>query len=154
MRSTTVEPLSSSDARAAILSCHDELRGLVRETIQSAAGAATSEPDVEPLRAHARELCQAFEEHLAFEARILPTALRDVIGWGAELEAQVVEGHERSRASLATALSALRPESAPSVQLVESVRAFADTLLVDLQTEEECLLSADLDALALDARGG
>ncbi len=154
MRTTTQEPLSSSDARAAILSCHDELRGLVRETIHSADDATTSDPDFEPLRAHARELYEAFEEHIDFEERILPTALRDVIGWGSELQAQVVERHEKLRADLASARSALKPEGASRFDLIESVRAFVDTLLLDLMTEERCLLSADLDAMATDTRGG
>lgn len=156
MRTTTLEPISSSEARAAILSCHDELRGLVRQTIHSAVGDATSQPDVEPLRVHARELYQAIEEHMDFEERILPTALRDVIGWGSELQAQVMEGHDRLRAVLVRATSSLQsqPHGPPQAGLVESVRAFADRLLLDLQTEEACLLSADLDALAIDARGG
>jgi|HubBroStandDraft_2_1064218.scaffolds.fasta_scaffold525169_1 hypothetical protein len=155
MRTTTLEPLSSSDARAAILSCHDELRGLVEETIHSADDAGRSDwGDFEPLRAHALELYEAFEEHMNFEERILPTALRDVIGWGSELQAQVVEGHEKLRADLAAAMSALKPEAVSRARLIESVRAFADTLLEDLTTEERCLLRADLDAMASDAHGG
>jgi hypothetical protein len=154
MRTTTQEPRSSSAARAAILSCHDELRGLLSETIHFADGATKSERDFEPLRVHARELYQAFEEHIDFEERILPTALRDVIGWGAVLQAQVVEGHEKQRAILASAMSALEPGSLSAAHLVQSVRTLADTLLVDLKTEESCLLSADLDALTTDARGG
>ncbi len=155
MRTTTLEPLSSSDARAAILSCHDELRGLVEETIHSADDAGTSDwGDFEPLRAHALELYEAFEEHMNFEERILPTALRDVIGWGSELQAQVVEGHEKLRADLAAAMLALKPDAVSRVRLIESVRAFVDTLLEDLTTEERCLLRADLDAMASDAHGG
>jgi len=155
MRTTTLEPLSSSDARAAILSCHDELRGLVEETIHSADDAGRSDwGDFEPLRAHALELYEAFEEHMNFEERILPTALRDVIGWGSELQAQVVEGHEKLRADLAAAMLALKPDAVSRVRLIESVRAFVDTLLEDLTTEERCLLRADLDAMASDAHGG
>ena len=154
MRTTTQNPLSSSDARAAILSCHDELRGLVSETIDFADGATTSDRDVEPLRAHVRELYQALEEHMDFEERILPTALRDVIGWGAVLEANVVEGHEKQRAVLASAMSALEPGDLSPVSLVQSVRTLADSILDDLKQEESWLLSADLDALAIDSRGG
>lgn len=155
MRTTIKEPLSSSDARAAILSCHDELRGLVTETIHFADGATQADRDVEPLRAHVRELYEAFEEHMDFEERILPTALRDVIGWGAVLEAQLVEGHEKQRAVLASAMSALEPAGGLSpARLVQTVRTLADTILVDLKTEESCLLSADLDAMTLDSRGG
>jgi len=101
MRLTTREHLSSSDARAAILSCHEELRGLLSETIHCADDATRSERGFEPLRVHARELFQAFEAHMDFEERILATALSDVIGWGSVLRSQVVEGHERQRATLA-----------------------------------------------------
>jgi hypothetical protein len=150
----TSEPLSSGDARAAILTCHDELRGLVTETIHCADGATASDRDCEPLRAHARELYEAFEEHLDFEERILSTALRDVIGWGAALEAQMLEGHERQRVALASALSALEPGGLPRVRLIESVRRFVGALLFDLDDEEQCLLHADLDSIATDAEGG
>jgi hypothetical protein len=154
MRTTTREPLSSSDARYAIISCHDELRGLVSETIRYADVARKSDCDFEPLRAHARELYRAFQSHMDFEERILGAALRDVIGCGAVLHAQIEEGHERQRATLASAMSALEPEALSSTSLVESVRTVADTLLHDLSDEEKCLLNADLDAIAIDSRGG
>jgi len=154
MRLTNPEPLSSSDARAAILSCHDELRGLVTETIHVVEGGARSERDVEPIRAQARELYLAFEAHMDFEERILAAALRDVIGWGAMLRAQVVEGHLKQRATIASAMSALEPENVPRAIVVENVRAVADELLHDLKSEELCLLNADLDAMTIDTGGG
>ena len=154
MRTTTQEPLSSSDARAAIISCHDELRGLVTETIHAAESATRYNADLGPLRIHARELYQACEAHMDFEERILAAALRDVIGRGSVLQAQVVEGHEKQRATLASAIMALDPHSQSRACLVESVRAFTDALLTDLRTEESCLLSADLDAMVIDTHGG
>jgi hypothetical protein len=154
MRTTTREPLSSSEARNVILSLHDELRGLVTETIHHADGATKSDRDFEPLRTHARELYEAFQTHMDFEERILATALRDIIGWGAVVQAEIEEGHERQRATLASALSALEPEAVSSTRLVESVRTFADTLLLDLKAEERHLLNADLDAIATDSQGG
>ena len=154
MRMTTQESLSSSDARDAILSRHEELRGLVSETIHCAEGATRSERELEPLRAHARELYEAFEEHVDFEEELLATALRDVIGWGDVLQAQMHEGHVKQRATLASAFSALVPGSLSRARVVESVRTFADTLLRDLKSEERCLLHADLDAIATDSQGG
>ena len=79
MRMTTGEELSSSDARDAILSCHDELRGLANETIHCAEHATKSDRDIEPLCAHARELYEAFEEYMDFEERILATALSGAV---------------------------------------------------------------------------
>jgi hypothetical protein len=154
MRATTREPLSSSEAREAILSRHDQLRGLITETIHQADGATKSERELEPLRAHAKELYEALQLHINFEERILSTALRDIIGWGAVVQAEIKQGHERQRATLASAMSALEPEDLSPTHVVESVRAFADTILLDLQTEEQYLLTADLDAIATDGQGG
>jgi hypothetical protein len=154
MRMATREPLSSSDARDAIVSRHDLLRGLVTETIHYADGATSSERDFEPLRTRAKKLYEAFQTHMDFEERILATALGDVIGWGAVLHAKIEEGHQRQRAILASAMSALEPERLSRTRLVESVRAVADTLLLDLKSEERCLLHADLDAIATDSQGG
>jgi hypothetical protein len=148
------ERLSSSDARDAIVSRHEQLRGLVTETIHCADGATTSEPDFEPLRAHARKLYEEFSKHMDFEERILATALGDVIGWGAVLQAEIEEGHQRQRATLASAMSALEPNGLSRDRLAESVRAAAGTLLLDLKSEERCLLHADLDAIATDGQGG
>ncbi|HEX3903686.1 MAG TPA: hypothetical protein VH853_12610 [Polyangia bacterium] len=154
MRRTTQELFSSSDARAAILSSNEELRGLAAETIHVADGATRSDRDFEPLRAHAKDLCVAVAAHMDFEERILATALSDVIGWGSALRAQIEEDHERQRATVALALSALEPDSVSIGRLIERVRAFADSLLVDLESEERYLLTADLDALSIDSHGG
>jgi hypothetical protein len=150
----TAEQLSSSDARDAIFSRHEQLRGLVNETLLCAEGASHSDREIEPLRAHARELYEAFEEHMEFEEDILATALRDVIGVGGVLQAQIEEEHERQRATLESAMSALEPERLSPARVVESVRIFADSLLLDLKSEERCLLYADLDAITTDSQGG
>jgi hypothetical protein len=152
MRTTTREPLSSSEARDAILSGHEELRGLLTETIHHADAATKS--DLEPLRVHARELYEAFQAHMDFEERILAAALRDIIGWGAVVQAEIEGGHERQRAILASAMSALEPEDVSPTYVVDRVRALADTLLLDLKTEERYLLNADLDSIATQSQGG
>jgi hypothetical protein len=154
MRTLTREPMSSSDARAAILSSNEELRGLVRETIHVVEETTESEVDFEPLRLHAKDLFAAFAEHMEFEERILPTALCDVIGWGPELRAQMEQDHEKCRASLAAAMLALEPDSLSAGRMIERIRALTDALLVDLNSEERHLLTADLDALANDSEGG
>jgi hypothetical protein len=150
--------MSSSDARAAILSSNEELRGLVEETIQVAQETTEStievEVNFEPLRMHAKDLFAAFTEHIEFEERILPTALCDVIGWGPELRAQMEEDHERCRASLAATMLALEPDSLSADRMLARIREVADALLVDLDTEERYLLTADLDALTNDSQGG
>ena len=151
---TTGDGISSSEARAAIMSCHDELRGLVSETIHAADKATVSENEFEPLRSHALLLFQAFEEHMDFEEELLPAALRDVIGRGSMLVKEVVDVHEKRRSTLALAMSALEPGLLSRKHVVASVRALADTLLRDLKPEERCLHTADLDAIVSDGHGG
>lgn len=51
-------------------------------------------------------------------------------------------------------MSALEPEDLSPTHVVASVRAFVDTLLLDLKTEEEYLLKADLDSIATHSQGG
>jgi hypothetical protein len=150
---TTTEPLSSGDARAAILSSNEVLRELAAETIHVAEGATTVR-GFEPLRAQAKDLCAAVAEHMDFEEQMLATALGDVIGWGSALRAQIEQDHERQRATVALAMAALEPDSLSVARVVERIRAFADSLLVDLESEERYLMTADLDALSIDSRGG
>jgi hypothetical protein len=108
----------------------------------------------EPLRMHAKDLFAAFTEHMDFEERILPTALCDVIGWGPELRARMEEDHQRCRASLAATMLELEPDSLSAGRMVARIREVADALLVDLDSEERYLLTADLDALTNDSQGG
>jgi hypothetical protein len=154
MRMTPMEPLSCGDARDAILSSNVELRELAAETINVAEGARASARGFEPLRAQAKDLCAAVAEHMEFESRMLPTALGDVIGWGSALRAQIEEDHERQRATVALAMAALEPDSASIARVIERIRAFADELLVDLESEERYLMTAELDALSIDSQGG
>jgi hypothetical protein len=154
MRTTSTETLSSGDARAAILSSNEELRELATETIQVAEGLTVVGRGFEPLRVQAKDLCAAVAEHMEFEERILATALRDVIGWGAALRAQIEEDHERQRATVALAMSALEPDDSSTARLIERIRAFADALLTDLESEERYLLTAEIDALSSDSQGG
>ena len=65
----TEDLLSSSEARDAILSRHEQLRGLVSETMLFAEGASRSDRELEPLRSHARERrCRRWSPS-AFRAR-------------------------------------------------------------------------------------
>jgi len=148
------EPVSSGDARAAILSSNEELRELATETIHVADGATISSRGFEPLRAQAKDLCVAVAEHMDFEEQILATALGDVIGWGSALRAQIEEDHERQRATVALAMAALEPDSQSTARVIERIRAFADELIIDLESEERYLMTAELDALSIDSRGG
>jgi hypothetical protein len=134
--------------RAALLVRHDEVRGLVARTV----GRADVRSDAE-LEADARRLARGVEELLAFEEQALPPALRDVIGWGAVLQAQIEEDHRRQRAALATARSALATPRSRAA-LTDAVRALAAEVLRDLDDEDDALMNASLDALVSDSAGG
>jgi len=151
---TASDPTSSNGLRNAILSRHDVLRERLAETVELAARSSVAETDAAVLRARARDLCRAFEDHLAFEEELFPQALRDVIGWGAVLQDQIGEDHLRQREEIAMALSALEPETLSMSELTTTVSAFAAALLRDIEREEEALMNADLDAIATDSEGG
>jgi hypothetical protein len=151
---SATEPMSSSSLRDAILSRHDELRGVLAETVDLADSPARVGRDVEKLRAGAKRLYLTVEEVLTFEDQALPPALRDVIGWGAVLREQIEQDHRRQREALASALSALEPESLSWSELASELRSFAGAILRDIENEEAALLNAYLDAIATDSEGG
>jgi hypothetical protein len=148
------EPMSSRGLRDAILSHHEALRGVLVEAVGRTDPEARPATDLDTLRAGARRLYETVEAHLAFEERALPPALRDVIGWGAVLQDRIEQDHRRQRDALATAVSALEPESQSWFELASALRAFAVALLRDLEREDEALLDAQLDAIATDSEGG
>jgi hypothetical protein len=154
MLQTDAWELSSSDARDEILAQHGELRNLLAEVAAIAERAAATGEELEALRHGARALYEALAAHMAFEDQVLPAALRDVLGWGAVIRQRMEADHARQRESLARAISAIGPDGLGGAALIEDVRAFVATLVVDMETEERGLLEADLDALAADSRGG
>ena len=146
--------MSSRRFRETILVEHAALRRLLAETLGLADAEAVASAGLDQLRAHARQLYMTLEEHMSFAEAMLPTALRDVIGWGQALESRIAEDHARQRQELENALSALDAEALSWTDLAASLRAFADRLLRDIETEEAGLLEADLDAIATDSEGG
>ena len=146
--------MSSARFREAILAEHAALRRLLYETLGLAEAEVVAAAGRDQLRARARQLYMTLEEHMSFEERMLPTALRDVIGCGQALGARIAEDHARQRQDLGDALSVLDAEATSCGDLALSLRTFADTLLRDIENEEACLLEADLDAIATDSEGG
>jgi len=145
------EAKSPSWIREEIVAQHGVLRGLVAETVALADDPERSQQELATLRVRAKKLYEALSRHVRFEEQALPVALRDVIGWGAVLHAQMEEGHQKQRARLAAARAALR---LGRDELVASLHSFATALLVDMEKEELGLLWADLDAITVDGKGG
>ena len=149
-----MEELSSSDTRDEIVSQHLVLRGLVTRAVESAHRAAGPNSGLDDLRCEAQALYDALAAHMMFEERVLPAALRDVIGWGAVLQQRIEEDHSRQREALSLAIAAIRSAELSAADLAENVRAFASTLLGDIDLEEGFLLQADLDEIASRGAGG
>lgn len=148
-------PGLSSQARNAILAQHDQLRRLVTETSEATrVGAPTNPQSFELIRAKARALYLALDEHMRFEESILESALRDVIGRGAELHAQLTKDHQQQRAILTKAIADLGRSDLSEEEIVQDVRRFVDILVRDMDTEEQVLLSAEIDALLVDGEAG
>jgi len=149
-----MQEMSSSQARDAIVSQHGLLRSLLNELVETAEGALQADGMADLLRSRARTFYNCLAEHMDFEERVLAAALRDVIGWWAVIQEKMESDHLRQREELTAAIVALAPDRLSLPALVDSVRAFSATLLVDMETEERGLMQADLDALTVDGRGG
>ena len=109
MSAATPEESSSSQVRDEIISQHDALRALLAQVVDASERATWSERDLETLRERAKALYEALSAHMAFEERVLPEALRDVIGWGPVIQQKMEEDHARQREILATAIADVGP---------------------------------------------
>ena len=154
MSRTTTGEMSSDEARGRILSQHAVLRMLLANVVGSADRTAASGEEFETLRERAKLLYETLAVHMTFEEQLLPAALRDVIGCGVMIREGLQEDHARQRRAIARAISEIGPNGLSGAALIESVRAFAVMLLVDMESEESSLLRADLDALSNDSHGG
>lgn len=145
------EAMSSGEARAAILSRHDELRGVAEQTLRLTSDAAARDGS---LREQAQALCAAVRSHIEFEEGVMAVALADVVGLEGELLVQLDADHQRQRANAASTLAALEPVDLPKGRVVASIRALAESVLLDLTGEERYFLRADVDELTDDSLGG
>jgi len=154
MLATMTEEISSGEARDQILSQHAVLRRLLADVVDSADRTAASGEGFETLRERARRLYRALAAHMDLEERLLPAALRDVIGWGAMIREELEVDHARQRQIIELAISGIGPSGLCGAALIESVRSFVAMLIVDMESEERSLLQGDLDALSSDSHGG
>ncbi len=155
MNNSNAKEISSSEVRDAILAQHEMLRTVLNKTVELANRESSSDGDIEELRWQASTLYETLATHMDFEERALPAALRDVIGWGAALQAQLEADHASQRATLTLAIEALAEPSRESpAAVISSIRSFASALLADMEREERGLLQADVDAIVTDTQGG
>lgn len=145
------EPMSSSEARAALLSGQEQLRAIAVQTMRVADDATASD---EALRTQGRHLCAAVQEHLDFEQGIVAMALADVLGLEGVLLVQLEADRQRQRANAMSTLTALSAADASRTRVVASIRALAESVMLDLAREERYFMTADVDELTNDSPGG
>lgn len=148
------EEMSSGRAREAILSQHVVLRTLLDEMVAAADAVNRDRGAADLARRRARLLFDSLATHMSYEEHVLAAALGDVIGWGAILHERLVADHARQREQLSAAIAALGSGHRSLSMLVQDLRAFAEALLHDMETEEAGLATADIDALVVDGKGG
>lgn len=138
--------IEASEVPARILSEHALLRPVLRETRFLANCLAKGDRSaLEPLRAFALMLYQKLIAHLDLEDRILAPVVRDIIGWGPSLHAEMVREHAFQREHLESDIADLKAGSISAEHLAASVDIFVESLMRDMDAEErQILLRSDL----------
>lgn len=116
---------------------HTALRTMLNDA--RASTAASEDRDLHRLAAIARDLCEQFCAHLAFEDHALPPVLAVLDSWGPERVMSLHQEHTRQRRVLDELR--LKLEAEPSVpDLTADLNQLAADLLRDMDEEEEGLL--------------
>src|SRR5690242_15526749 len=103
-----------------ILAEHALLRPILRETKFLAHRLAKGERDaLEPLRAFAIMLYEKLVAHIELEDRILAPVVRDIIGWGPSLHAEMMQEHALQREQLHSDIAGLKTGSIAEEHLAE-----------------------------------
>jgi len=122
-----------SSVRDRVREQHAELRSLLKAAMTSTVGA--TDEDIERLTVVARELCERFRAHLAFEDEALKPVLAVLDSWGPERVMSLSHEHTRQREVLDRALT--RFELEPDVeQWSSTLGELAGALLQDMDDEE------------------
>jgi hemerythrin-like domain-containing protein len=149
--------LGPKEVSTRILSEHALLRPILKETQFLARSVARGDKDgLLALRAFALMLYEKFITHIELEDRILAPAVRQIIGWGPALHADMVQEHRRQREHLRSDITALKASSIPKEDLAASVDGFVAALMQDMEEEERRLLRTDLldDSPLCDGESG
>ena len=118
---------------------HAELRTLLQDALT--ATVTPEDRDLTRLAAIARDLCERFRAHLAFEDQALCPVLAVLDSWGPERVMSLHHEHARQRGVLDEVR--LRLEAEPSVpELTAALNQLAATLLRDMDDEEQGLLQS------------
>jgi len=118
---------------------HTELRTVLQDALASTVASEDRDPKV--LAVLARDLCERFRAHLAFEDEALRPVLAVLDSWGPERVMSLHQEHARQRVVLDELR--LKLEAEPSVpELTAALNQLAATLLRDMDEEEQGLLQS------------
>ena len=150
--------MQPSEVRQAILTQHEELRGLLRSLEELARRAAESDDSCVPaLREVGVYAHGKLVEHLDFEDRYLVPAIRAADGWGEERGNLLAREHVEQRELFQYVLDRLRDTNRASVLLGRELLAFVEVLLADMEHEEQTVLNAEIlrdDVVGIDVESG
>jgi hypothetical protein len=132
-----------STVRDEVLAQHDELRALLRATVDALARQAEAgDVDEGRLRELGRELCGRFHEHLLYEDENLVPVLAVLDTWGPERVRELHTEHARQRRTLG-ALWMMFDFANDIDELGAALRDLAEDMLRDMEAEEAGCLAAD-----------
>jgi hypothetical protein len=145
-----------SMVRNQVLEQHVELRAILKRVIADASPGGSSPREVDAVRlgTTARDLCQRFHAHLAFEQEALTPVFAVLDSWGPERVRDMHDEHARQRRELDALLC--RVEAGDDIEpLTLALRVLAADLLRDMEEEEAGCLRASLmsaDSLTVERR--
>jgi hypothetical protein len=124
-----------------ILQDHALLRPLLRETRLLADRVAKGDTVARaPLRSFALMLYEKLVAHIELENRLLAPVVRDIIGWGPSLHADMMREHARQRERLESDIADLKTGCICGERLATNIDGFVDSLMQDMEAEERHLL--------------
>jgi hypothetical protein len=146
-----------SELRDRVLRDHAALRGRVARVEALSRAALASASGVQELRAEARELIRALEQHISWEDEHLLTVLSDVDVWGPERLQRMQADHLEQRELLRYANAVLDDPSRALELLARTTLDLARLLQDDMEDEEEAVLDPAVlrdDVIGIDVETG
>ena len=144
--------------RQRILHDHQALRARITEVDALARRTLAEESGLDAeLRAAGERLQREMVAHLDLEDRLMLPALRAADAWGEERAQLVEREHREQRAELARILDLLRDGGVTPREVANTLEAFFEALLADMQHEERAMLDGDLlrdDVIGIDVEAG
>jgi hypothetical protein len=133
--------LDSSGVATRILQDHALLRPILRETRFLADRVAKGDTEARAaLRAFALMLYEKLVAHIELEDRILAPVVRNIVGWGPSLHAEMIQEHARQREQLKRDIADLRIGCICEERVAQSIDGFVESLMRDMEAEERRLL--------------